>query len=86
VDSDNVNLLVNGRAVMQNKTMDGRFTSLPVSLQSGANQIEVYVVDEGTSPRTVVAIQISDVSSGASYQVSRALRAGETESFTITAP
>jgi hypothetical protein len=43
-------------------------------------------VDEGTSPRTVVAIQVSDVSSGSSYQVSRALRADETESFTITAP
>jgi uncharacterized protein YfaP (DUF2135 family) len=86
VDSDNVNLLVNGRAVLQNKTTDGRFTSLPVTLGSGANQVEVYVVDEGTSPMTVVAVQISDVSSGTSYQVSRALRAGETESFTITAP
>ena len=86
VDSDNVTLSVNGRAVLQNKTLDGRFTSLPVTLGSSANQIEVYVVDEGTSPRTVVAIQVSDVSSGAAYQVSRALRAGETESFTITAP
>ena len=86
VDSDNVTLSVNGRAVMQNRTMDGRFISQSVSLQSGANQIEVYVVDEGTSPRTVVAIQVSDVSSGSSYQVSRALRAGETASFTITAP
>jgi hypothetical protein len=86
VDSDNINLLVSGQAVLQNKTVDGRFTSVPVTLQSGPNRIEVYVVDEGSTPRTVVAIQISDISSGAAYQVSRALRVGETESLTLTAP
>lgn len=86
VDSDNLTVLVNGWPILQNYTLDGRFVSMPLSLYSGPNQIQFQLVDEGTTPLAVFEIQVSDVSSGLASQFSRALRAGESEVITITAP
>jgi putative lipoprotein len=86
VDRDNLTVLVNGVPILQNYTLDGRFVSMPLSLYSGPNQIQFQVTSEGTTPLAVFEIQVSDVSSGSASQFSRALRAGESEVITITAP
>ena len=67
-------------------SLDGRFVSIPLSLFSGANQVQFQVNSEGTTPLTVFEIQVSHVSGGSASQFSRALRAGESEVITITAP
>ncbi len=86
VDSDNINLFVNGIPLLQNYTLDGRFVTVPVTLNPGPNQVQINLVDEGTTPTAVVEVQITNVSSGSPGQFSRALRAGETSTFSITAP
>ncbi len=86
VDRDTLTVFVNGGPVLQNYSLDGRFVSIPLSLFSGANQVQFQVNSEGTTPLTVFEIQVSHVSSGSASQFSRALRAGESEVITITAP
>jgi hypothetical protein len=86
VDRDVLTVLVNGVPIVQNYTLDGRFVSIPLSLYSGANQVQFQVNSEGTTALAVFEIQVSNVSSGSPSQVSRALRAGESEVITITAP
>jgi len=86
VDSDNINLIVNGVPLLQNYTLDGRFVTVPATLNPGQNQVQINLVDEGTTPTAVVEVQITNVASGSAGQFSRALRAGETETLTINAP
>jgi hypothetical protein len=86
VDRDVLTVLVNGVPILQNYTLDGRFVSIPLSLFSGANQVQFQVNSEGTTALAVFEIQVSNVSSGSPSQFSRALRAGESEVITITAP
>jgi len=86
VDRDILTVLVNGLPILQNYTLDGRFVSIPLSLYRGPNQIQFQVNSEGTTPLAVFEIQVSNVSSGSASQFSRALRAGESEVITITAP
>jgi hypothetical protein len=86
VDSDNINLIVNGIPLLQNYTLDGRFVTVPATLNPGPNQVQINLVDEGTTPTAVVEVQITNVASGSAGQFSRALRAGETETLTINAP
>jgi uncharacterized lipoprotein YbaY len=86
VDSDNINLIVNGIPLLQNYTLDGRFVTVPATLNPGQNQVQINLVDEGTTPTAVVEVQITNVASGSAGQFSRALRAGETETLTINAP
>ncbi len=86
VDSDNINLIVNGIPLLQNYTLDGRFVTVPVNLSPGLNQVQIFLVDEGTTPTAVVEVQINNVTSGSAGQFSKSLRAGETTIFSITAP
>ncbi len=86
VDRDILTLFVNGLPILQNYTLGGRFVSIPLSLYSGPNQIQFQLNSEGTTPLAVFEIQVSNVSSGSASQFSRALRAGESEVISITAP
>jgi len=86
VDSDNINLIVNGIPLLQNYVLDGRFVTVPVTLSPGLNTVQIFLVDEGTTPTAVVEMSMNNVISGSADQFSKSLKAGETTTFNITAP
>lgn len=86
VDGDVINIDINGTRVLDRYTLQGRYVSLPVTLQSGQNTVNVNAQNAGLTPPMVGEITISNVVDGSPVQVTRGLNQGETESFVITAP
>jgi hypothetical protein len=86
VDADQIAVDVNGTRVLDGYVVTGRHVSFPVVLQSGANTVTVHAQNAGVTPPLVVEVTISNVASGPSVQLSKGLNAGESQSFTITAP
>ena len=85
VDGDIVELRVNGQS-FGNFVMDGRAISFPLVLVTGQNTIEVVATNVGVVPPTIVELTISNVSSGNTTQVSRALQVGQSDTLMVTAP
>jgi hypothetical protein len=86
IDADQIAVDVNGARVLDGYVVTGRHVSFPVVLQSGANTVTVHAQNAGVTPPLVVEVTISNVSSGQFIQLSKGLNAGESQSFTITAP
>ncbi len=86
VDGDIINVDVNGVRVINGYTNGGRHVSFPITLNSGNNTVAVNVQSEGVTPPMVAEVTISGVTSGPAAQLTRELKKGETETFTITAP
>ncbi len=86
VDGDVINLDVNGLRVIDSFTLEGRHVSFPIVLASGSNTITIGAQSEGVTSPLVAEITISNASSGLAVQLTRGLKKGETQSFTITAP
>jgi hypothetical protein len=86
VDGDIINVDVNGVRVVGGYTTGGRHVTFPITLNSGSNTVAVNVQSEGVTPPMVAEVSISDVTSGSAVQLTRGLKKGETETFTITAP
>jgi outer membrane murein-binding lipoprotein Lpp len=86
VDGDIINVDVNGVRVIGGYTTGGRHVTFPITLNSGSNTVAVNVQSEGVTPPMIAEVSISDVTSGSAIQLTRGLKKGETETFTITAP
>ena len=86
VDSDVVNVDINGLRVLNQVVTGGRHVSFPVQLQSGVNNISVNAQSAGITPPLVVEITVSSVTAGPAVQFTRGLNAGDIQTFTITAP
>jgi hypothetical protein len=85
VDGDSVELRVNGQS-FGNYVLDGRAISFPLVLVAGQNTIEVVCTGAGAVPPAIVELTLSNVSSGPTTQISRALQPGQADSLIITAP
>jgi|GEM_PF-7037755 hypothetical protein len=85
VDGDAVELRVNGQS-FGNFVMDGRKISFPLVLVAGQNTIEIVCTNAGVVPPAIVELTLSNVSSGNTTQVSRALQPGQTDTLIVTAP
>lgn len=86
VDGDRITILVNGEVVKEDLTMNGTGTTVPITLKSGPNTVEVLALNEGSSSPNTVEVSISDVVSGPSLQISNGLLTGEKDGFTVEAP
>ena len=86
VDGDVVNVDVNGVRIVSQYVLGGRDVSFPVTLQGGANAITISAQSAGVTPPFVAGVTVSNVTSGPAVQQTRGLNAGESQSFTITAP
>ncbi len=85
VDGDTVELRVNGQS-FGNFVMDGRAISFPLVLVAGQNTIDIVSTNAGSMPNTIVEATLSNVSSGPTTQVSRALQPGQSDRIVVTAP
>jgi hypothetical protein len=85
VDGDTVELRVNGQS-FGSFVMDGRAISFPLVLVAGQNTIEIVCTSTGAVPNAIVELTISNVSSGAATQSSRALQVGQSDTLMVTAP
>jgi hypothetical protein len=85
VDGDTVELRVNGQS-FGSYVLDGRAISFPLVLVAGQNTIEVVCTSTGAVPNAIVEASLSNVSSGAATQVSRALQPGQADNLIVTAP
>jgi hypothetical protein len=86
VDGDIINIDVNGVRMINGYTTGGRHVTFPITLNSGSNTVAVNVQSEGVTSPMIAEVSISDVTSGSATQLTRGLKKGETETFTITAP
>ncbi len=86
VDGDVINVDVNGVRVIGGYTTEGRHVSFPIVLASGANTINITAQSEGVTAPMVAELTLSNVSSGPAVQLTRGLKKGEAQSFTVTAP
>jgi hypothetical protein len=86
VDGDIINVDVNGVRVIDRHTTGGRHVTFPITLNSGSNTVAINVQSEGVTPPMVAEVTISGVTSGPAGQLTRGMKKGETETFTITAP
>jgi hypothetical protein len=86
VDGDQMAVDVNGSRVVDGYVTTGRHVSFPVILQPGANTVTISAQNAGVTPPLVVEVTVSNVTSGPAVQLTRGLNAGESQSFTITAP
>jgi hypothetical protein len=86
VDGDAVSVDVNGVRVISDFALGGRNVSFPIALQSGQNTISIEARSVGVTPPMVAGVNISNVISGQSVQVTGGLNVGERQQFTVTAP
>jgi hypothetical protein len=86
VDGDTINVDVNGVRVIDRYVTQGRQVSFPVTLNSGNNTVAINVQNEGVTATVVAEVTVNNVTTGPAVQLSKALKQGETETFTITAP
>ncbi len=86
VDGDIINVDVNGMRVIDRYTTQGRHVSFPITLNSGSNTVAINVQNEGVTIPMVAEVTIKNVTTGPAVQLTKALRTGETETFTITVP
>jgi hypothetical protein len=86
VDADKITIIVNGNLTLNNFQTGGRDICGTANFQSGPNAVEVQATSEGQTPLVVVQVSFSNVASGASVQVSQALRNNEVARLTVTAP
>jgi len=90
VDGDTIDLILNGVTLLNDYDLLGPpGLTLPVTLNSGNNNLVVFAVDEGGDPpgsnQNTAALQISNVISGNPDQ-NWQLSTGETATLTISAP
>ena len=86
VDGDTVSVSLNGTPVAENHVLAGPpGTELMLTLQSGANTLEIYAVNEGEVSPNTAQLDISHVYAGEASQQWR-LYTGETGSLVISAP
>jgi hypothetical protein len=90
VDGDTIDLILNGVTLLNDYDLLGPpGIPLPVTLNSGINNLVVFAVDEGGDPpgsnANTAALQISNVISGNPDQ-NWQLSTGETATLTISAP
>jgi len=85
IDDDTVDILLNGEAVISGLILVGPpGMDIPLELDSGDNTVEIYAVNEGTTPPNTATLLISDVTEGEAEQEWH-LSAGETGSLVVTA-
>lgn len=86
VDGDIINVDVNGVRVLNQIGTEGRHVTYPITLNSGNNTIGINVQSEGVTTPMIAEVSISGVTSGQAVQLTKGLKKGETETFTVTAP
>lgn len=86
VDGDRVQLTVNGKVILADHTLTGEGTTVPITLDEGANQIVILALNEGDSSPNTVAVSISHVVDGPQMQLSNGLLTGQSDGFTVYAP
>ncbi len=86
VDGDAINVDVNGVRVINQTALGGRHVSFPVTLQSEANTITISAHSAGVTLPMVAEVTVGNATTGPAVQLTRGLNAGESQSFTITAP
>ncbi len=86
VDGDTIDIRLNGNTVVVHHVLVGPpGTAFLVSLQGGANLLDVVAINEGTVGPNTAQLSISNVTVGEAVQVWR-LSAPQTGSLTISAP
>lgn len=86
VDGDQINILVNGNLALNSFQTGGRDICGTTAFPSGSSVVEVQAMNEGQTPLVVAQISFSNVSAGASVQISQALKINETARFNVAAP
>jgi hypothetical protein len=86
VDGDQLNVIVNGVTIIGGYVAGGRYVMFPITLNAGANTIDINAQYSGVTPPLVVELSLDNVTAGPTSQVTRGLNNGETQTFTITAP
>lgn len=86
IDGDTINVVVNGTPVLTDHVLIAApGTDVELTLQAGANQLEIVAVNEGSVSPNTAELTITNVIEGESVQEWR-LATGESGSLTITAP
>jgi len=86
VDGDRIQISVNGKVILEDHTLTGEGTVIPISLSKRRNEVEILALNEGSSSPNTVEVSVSHVIEGPSVQVSSGLHTGEIEKFNIKAP
>jgi|GEM_PF-1038658 len=86
VDGDRIQVSLNGEIVLEDHTLTGEGTLLPLDLKRGANRVEILALNEGYDSPNTVEVAISHILEGPSVQVSDGLLTGAKAEFTIRAP
>ncbi len=85
IDGDQIDLIVNGQAVLSDYVLSATHHRVPVDLNSGNNVIMIHADNMGRLGKNTAALQISNVTRGMSSQ-SWELDTGQTARMTISAP
>ncbi len=81
VDDDRISLSINGEEILKNYSIDATKKEIEISLEKGKSVIQVYAINEGTSPPNTVKLEIKDGHKTISTRTS--LKKGEKASLTI---
>ncbi len=86
IDGDRIRLTVNGKVILEDHTLIGEGTTVPISLDEGANQIVILALNEGDVSPNTVEVTTSHVVEGPPVQISNRLLTGQSDGFTVYAP